>query len=214
MSEFDERMLFEPLDGEPDAAFAAALLVRLQDELAAPTSHPSTEDDPGASPDPEVEIVMLKPNDLKDRRTPWFAAVAAAIVLIVGAVALWPRGDEPPVVTDQPDDTTDVVETGPDPEVDAARAADIDVAEAFMAARATRDAETIQSLLAPNADIVYRMEWIRTPDEYPALLEWETLAGVTFDDIACVDGSPGRVRCTYFMTTHMALVATSSLIMC
>lgn len=207
MSEFDERMLFEPLDGEPDPTFEAALLVRLQDELTAPTSHPSTEPTSGRVPEPEVEIVMLKPNDLKNRPRPWLALVAAAIVLIVGVAALWPS-DEPPVVTDQPDDTTDVVETDPAPEDDGETSteatSDVDVAMAFMTARASGDAAAIQSVIAPDADIVYRMEWIRTADEYPALLEWEAIAGVTFDDIDCADGSPGRVRCTYLMTTHMA----------
>lgn len=169
-------------------------------------------------PEQETEIIVLQPDPKKTRRISVrvMGAAAAVAVAVVGVTVVLLRSDDSTSVrvadsttTAAPSPTTAVSTTlapvtSVAPTTALVELSLVPVAEAFIEARAAFDGEAVRSIVADDATISPDSEWVSSPDEYLLLDDWERATGMTFLDVDCRDGSPGRVRCTYSMETTMS----------
>jgi len=140
----------------------------------------------------------------RQRRGPLIALATAAAVIIMGAVftiaSLGGDSVEPEPATTLPPDTTatptttlvPVTTAGPVVDEDAS----LDLAIRFMEARDNWDGATLEALFAPDATIA-GLEFVDSPDQYPALAEFERATGTRYLDPRCTAGTPDRVVCRY-----------------
>src|SRR5262245_31064203 len=122
-------------------------------------------EDGSSDPDThQMEVVMLTPNRQSSKSRPWMVAVAAAAVLAVGAFVVIRAADDddPPPA---PADTQTTIDTAALPttidsavppttvDVGADTQTALEIANQFIAARDTWDADTMRALLADDAVI-------------------------------------------------------------
>ncbi len=138
--------------------------------------------------EPDLEIIMLVPDDKKTPKRTWImagAAAAAAAVLVVVGIAVF-NGDDADVDT----------ASGAIPS-DAEQA--VRIAQDFVEARDSWDGEAVRSLVADDAVID---GFVSTPDEYLTNVDYERVTGWRFTQPECtatVVGPPVEVTCTYTM---------------
>ncbi len=120
------------------------------------------------------------------------AAAAAVVAVLVGALLLAGRGD--PNEPQTPAATTAPASLETDPE---------EVAMQFLAASDARDAETVRSLVAEDATIIYTDETLSVD----VLLANDEFLGWRYLEPQCEVTSPGppsKVTCTFLMQSTVA----------
>ena len=138
---------------------------------------------------PDMEVIMLTPDDNKTPRRTWLTkgavAVAATVLIIVGIVALTGSEVDVEIATD-PDGS------GEDQQA-------LGIAQDFVEARNSWDGEAVRSLVADDAVID---GFVSTADEYLTNNDFEQATGWRFIQPECtatVVGPPTEVTCNYTM---------------
>jgi hypothetical protein len=147
-------------------------------------------DDTESNPEShEMEVLMLSPNRQSPRTRNWMLATAAAVVIVAAvAVIVVATNDDEPLAT-------------------ADTQAAVDIANQFMTARDSWDADTLTALVADGA--VISDFAVTTPADYVANADFERAMQWRFlqpDCIVNAVGPPVEVRCTYVMQNELTRV--------